>query len=125
MFVEVRNTAPGELPWVGPELMAYARRSDPLLTYWFGAECIAIVGFVPMGIVTDTAYLWMETTAYTHKHKTAVARLGKLTLMEVHKRYPRIVGECLVGSRSCNWLLWLGAKFGTPKGAAVPFVIEA
>lgn len=124
MFVEVRRTGPEDLIDPGPELLEYAQRSDPLLTYWFGSECIAIVGFVPLGILSTTAYLWMQSTEHTPNHKLAVARLAKLTLDQIRDRYQCIVGECLVDSPSCAWLRWLGAGFGPPSGrGAIPFMI--
>lgn len=125
MWVEVRNITPEQLPdWAYPELVDCAKRSDPLLAYYFGQDLIAIVGFIPLGILTGTAYLWMQSTEATFEHKTAVARLGRLTLREVRTRYPRIVGECVAGSRSIKWLEWLGAHMGQPRGRAVPFLIE-
>lgn len=125
MWVTVSRITVGELPaWAGGDLIECARKSDPLLTYHFGDELIAIVGFIPAAVITDTAYLWMESTGATAKHPLAVARLGRLTLQEIGLRYRRIIGECMAGSRSIVWLKWLGARFGEPNGAAVPFIIE-
>ena len=124
MFVEIRRITAEELPdWADASLRDYAQRSDPLLTYWFGEELIAIVGFIPFGILSSTAYLWMQETPATFQHPTAVARQGLLTLREIRKRYTRIYGECAVGSRSIRWLRWLGARFAEPVGRSVPFLI--
>lgn len=123
MFVEIRRTAVGDLPNPYPDLVDCANRSDPLLTYWFGPECIAIVGFIPLGIISTTAYLWMQNTPYTDKHPVAVARLGRLTLHEIASRYPCVIGECILNSPGHRWVKWLGARFGESNGIAVPFMI--
>lgn len=123
MFVDVRPTRPEELVNPYPDLLACAQRSDPLLTYWFGDECIAIVGFIPLGIISTTAYLWMQTTEHTDKHPVAVARLGRLTLAQIRDRYPCVIGECITNSPGHRWLSWLGARFAEPAGIAIPFMI--
>lgn len=124
MFVRIQPITADQLPIEGEALRRYAAMSDPLLAYWFAEDLIAVVGFVPLGVLGGTAYLWMQETPGTFRHPTAVARLGKLTLREIAVRYPRIIGECRVGSKSIRWLEWLGAKFAEPVGVSAPFVIE-
>lgn len=102
---------------------SFGGQSTIILAYWFGAELIAIAGFIPTAALTDTAYIWMQSALAAEHHKLMVGRVGILTLREVRKRYPRIVGHCMVGSRSVDWLKSLGAKFFDPKGNLTSFLI--
>lgn len=135
MNVEVKRIGVAELVqicWAIKDLSAdeiariskFGGQSTVILVYWFGAELIAIVGFIPTAALTDTAYIWMQSTPNVARHKLMVCRLGILTLREIRKQYPKIIGHCMVGSRSIAWLKSLGARFGTPIDTIIPFIIE-
>ena len=97
--------------------------SRPALAYWWGEELLAIIGFVPTAIITDTAYCWVQTFPVAAKHKLIFGRQAVLTLREVRTVYPRIIGHCEETS-SMKWLRSLGAKFQHAQGSLIPFVIE-
>jgi hypothetical protein len=85
--------------------------SDPALAYWLNGDLVAMAGFIPVALITDTAYLWMQTTNVTHKYPLAVCRVGIQTLTIVKTRYPKIIGHCSQGPRSERWLESLGARW--------------
>lgn len=85
--------------------------SDPAMAYWLNYELVALAGFIPVALITDTAYLWMQTTKATYKYPLAVCRVGIQTLTAAKARYPKIIGHCSQGPRSERWLESLGARW--------------
>lgn len=83
--------------------------SDPAMAYWLNYELVALAGLIPVALITDTAYLWMQITKVTHKYPLAVCRVGVQTLTAAKARYPKIIGHCSQGPRSERWLESLGA----------------
>ena len=104
-------------------MVAFGEKSAPLLAYRFKGALIALVGFIPQD--PNTAYLWMQTTPHTDKHKVVVGLLARRTIALLSKRYPKIIGHCTPGTRSITWLRSLGARFEQQEGKAVMFTIGA
>jgi hypothetical protein len=128
MWVTTRRITVEDLPALGqdePWVRRFVDRSDPALAYSMDGELIAVAGFVPVGsVLTDTAYLWMNSTPAVARHKVAVGRWGIQTLREVRRlKYPRIIGHCEAGSRSVLWLRSLGARFTPGPRGTVEFEI--
>lgn len=90
---------------------AGARASDPIIACWMGADLVAMLGFIPQGILTGTAYVWMEWTPALERHRYTTVRWSREIIKEARTRYPRIVGRCGYGPQSKRWLESLGAKF--------------
>lgn len=90
---------------------AGARASDPIVGCWMGEDLVAMLGFIPQGILTGTAYVWMEWTPALARHKYATVRWSREIIREARTRYPRIVGRCGYGAQSKRWLESLGARF--------------
>ncbi len=97
-------------------------RSDPALGFWWQGALHAVVGFIPTAIITDTAYCWLQVMPSIAEHKLLAGRQGKLVIVEIRKRYPRITGHCFEES-SIRWLRSLGAEFGESNGKLLPFII--
>lgn len=88
-------------------------------------KVICLWGLIPPTLLSDQAYLWLYTTPAADAHQFILVRRGQIEMKKMLEEYPKIVGHCEVDApRSIRWLGWLGAKFGPPVGALIPFVIE-
>ena len=96
---------------------------------WIGKrdeEILCFMGLIPPTLLSDRAYLWLQTTPAMPDHVFVFVRHSQLVLAEMLKEFPMIVGHCEASqTKSIRWLRWLGATFGTPIGRAVPFEIRA
>lgn len=101
-----------------------AENSDPAVSVWLGDMLLALGGFIPLGILTGTAFVWMNHTPAAAHHPTAIIRTGRQVLAVARSRYPRVIGNCSLGPRSEAWLTSLGAKFVSAAGVTKHFVIE-
>jgi hypothetical protein len=91
--------------------VAIARASEPILGCWVDGALVAIVGFIPQGLLTGTAYYWMEWTPAVRQFPKTTARWGHYITREALGRYPRLWGTCSAGGQSRRWLERLGARF--------------
>lgn len=81
-------------------------------------------GLVPPTLLSDKAYLWLYATPAVDDHKFMFVRHSQLVMEEMRTHYPSIYGVCEADNRrAIRWLKWLGAKFGPPFGAHIPFLI--
>ena len=82
-------------------------------------------GVVPPTLMSDQAYLWLYTTEALAEHKFIFVRHSQRVIERLLDEYRALVGHVLVGNDlAFRWLRWLGAEFGEPIGALVPFRIE-
>ncbi len=99
------------------------------LWVWIGKkddEVLCFMGLIPPTLLSDRAYLWLQTTPAMQDHVFTFVRHSQLLLAEMLKEFPLIVGHCEASqTKSIRWLRWLGAEFGTPIGRAIPFEIRA
>lgn len=90
-----------------------------------GDKLLCIWGLIPPTLLSDQAYLWLQTTPAAEEHQFILVRRGQIEMKKMLEEYPRIVGHCEVDApQSMRWLGWLGAKFGEPDGGLIPFVIN-
>jgi len=97
---------------------------------WLGADdskVMAIWGLIPPTLMSDTAYLWLFTTAHLAGHEFMFIRHSKRAIEAALQEFPTIVGHCEVTNlRAQQWLRWLGASFGDPVfNKVLPFTIKA
>lgn len=96
---------------------------------WVGYEDDKVIGFwglIAPTLLSDRAYLWLYTTEHLHDHVFLFIRHSQRAMQEMLTLYPLIVGHCaLSATKSIRWLRWLGAEFGQPVGALLPFEIRA
>ena len=134
MWAEVRRIGGDEaeglnqrfIGLAGDDLLALrlaADRSDPALAVYMGKELMALVGFIPLGLISGTAYAWLQPTEGMTKFKLAFVRVGWEIFAEARKRYPIIHGHCSLGPRSEAWLRSCGARFLDTDAKAKPYVI--
>jgi hypothetical protein len=100
-----------------------AHFSRPLLAGMYGDELLAVFGFVPQTVISDTAHLWVYTTPAVDTHRTIFARTSKSVIDNMLEQYPEIVGYCFT-TKAMIWLRWLGAEFSPPRRNAHPFTIR-
>jgi hypothetical protein len=95
---------------------------------WIGLiddKLACIWGLIPPTLISDRAYLWLYTTDVIKEHSFVLVRHSQLIMEEMLKKYSSIYGHALVGNdKAIRWLKWLGAKFGEPEGAGIPFKIS-
>lgn len=96
---------------------------------WIGLEddeVLCFLGLIPPTLLSDRAYLWLQTTAAMREHVFLFVRYSQKVIVEMLQQFPLIVGHCeLSATKSVRWLRWLGAEFGDPEGQAIPFSIRA
>lgn len=82
-------------------------------------------GLIPPSLISDQAYLWLQTTDLVEKHKFLFIRHSQIHMQKMLEKYPIIIGN--VDTRFPNnirWLRFLGAQFADPIGFGAPFVIR-
>lgn len=81
-------------------------------------------GLVPPSLISDRAYLWLYVTEAVEENKFIFVRYSQRVMEDLRKLYPTIYGVCEVGNaRAIRWMHWLGAEFGYPTDAVIPFMI--
>lgn len=83
-------------------------------------------GLIPPTVLSDQAYLWLQTTDLVEANKFMFIRWSQRYMEKMLTLYPTIIGN--VDTRFTNnirWLKFLGAKFDQPIGYGVPFTIRA
>ena len=100
-----------------------ADRSDPALAVYMGEELGAMVGFIPLGLVSGIAYAWLQPTPIMDRYKIGFVRMGRAIFAEARKRYSIIYGHCSLGPRSEAWLRSCGARFLESDAVAKPYII--
>ena len=103
----------------------YVAKSTILYAAFASGKLIGLCGLITPTLLSDRAYLWLQTTEAAQEHEFILVRQSQIAVKEMLKKYPTIVGHCAVGAeRSIRWLKWLGAAFGEPEGEMLPFVIR-
>lgn len=114
-----------DLDEIGQKTMDFCLLMSTVIWAGFIDNRLACIwGVIPPTLMSNQAYLWLYTTDVIKGHEFILVRHSQLVIDEVLKEYPSIVGHAIIGSdKSIRWLKWLGAKFGSPQGTAVPFRI--
>lgn len=102
------------------------RNSTRIWAGLVGPDLVAMWGLIPPTLMSDTAYLWLITTAHLRQHQFVFIRHSQRAVEAMLAEYPEIVGHTLIENRRAQqWLRWLGAKFGDPINNTVyPFTIS-
>lgn len=89
-------------------------------------EVACVWGFIQPSLLSQEVYLWLLTTDLVEEHKFLFVRHSQRHIEQMLKRYPLIVGDCVIGdSKAMKWLRHLGAVFGEPDEKKIPFSIKA
>lgn len=147
MAVDVRLATPEDAAWFAPRLRAsdtaeLTAASGPgilaTLTQSIEAaprrafvaetdgEPMALFGFVPWGMLSNTASPWMVGTDTLLRHGRALVRLGRAYCEAAEQEHPVLVNFVDVrNTASVRWLKRLGFKFDAPAPyglAGLPFM---
>lgn len=102
----------------------FAATSQYLIGFADG-EIVCIWGLAPPTLCSDSAYLWLYTTAALKGHEFLFVRHSQRAIEEMLNTYSAIVGHTAEGAeRTHRWLKWLGAEFGYPEKGLIPFTIR-
>jgi len=95
---------------------------------WAGfirGKLACIWGVIPPSLMSDQAYLWLNTTEVLKGHEFIFVRHSQRVFEELLEEYPSVVGHVIIGAdKAYRWLRWLGAEFGPPQGMVVPYRIS-
>ena len=87
-----------------------------------GLACIW--GLIPPTLLSNQAYLWLNTADLIKGHQFLLVRHSQLVMEEMLEEYPSICGHAIIGNdKAIRWLKWLGATFSEPQGRGLPFRI--
>lgn len=82
-------------------------------------------GLVPPTIMSDRAYLWLQTSSLLEEHKFLFVRHSQRWIEDALLLYEEIVGFCRPDNASAiRWIEWLGGEFKRPFGSRADFVIR-
>jgi|SRR5580692_122272 hypothetical protein len=106
--------------------IAYGQLSNPILSFSWKGDLLGVLGFIPIGILSGTAYLWLQHAPAASEHRLITGRIARLTIRDMLRVYPRMIGDCVADwPESVAWLASLGARFGPRRGRGLPFEIGA
>ena len=116
------------LPTLDQESMHRAMHNSTRL--WVGMEgrdVLAVWGLIPPTLLSDSAYLWLFTTAALKSHVFLFVRHSRRQIELMLQEYPTLEGHTAIDNRRAQqWLRWLGAEFGPPiHGSVLPFTIRS
>lgn len=95
---------------------------------WVGradGELACVWGLIPPTMMSEQAYLWLNTTDVVDDHTFVFVRMAQCYMEKMLEMFPTIVGHCAISQpRAKRWLQWMGARFGVGDGVKVPFTIQ-
>lgn len=107
------------------ELRLFISLSSEVYTGMVDGEVACVWGLVPPSLLSESAHLWLWSNDLCDKHPFLLVRHSQMAMKHMLQQYPEIVGYCDVRQkRSRQWLTWLGATVGPPRGFLAPFVIR-
>lgn len=82
-------------------------------------------GLIPKSLMSDRAYLWLQTTPLVEERKFLFVRHSQRWVEQSLKDYGEIVGFCRPeNALAIRWIEWLGGEFQRPFGIRADFVIR-
>lgn len=106
-------------------IMRFTRSCSNLWVGMEGEDVLGFCGLIPPSLISDTAYLWLQTTDKLREHVFTFVRNSQMVVRDMLEIYPTIVGDCRIeDERAQVWLKWLGAVFGEPTATHIPFEIR-
>ncbi len=109
------------------ERKSFSRVLGSTAAVWVGkvdGHLVCIWGLVPPSLADDRAYLWLHATERVREYEFTFVRQSQIAVRKMLEMFPTIYGHCETDAvRSRRWVKWLGATFGEPEGALIPFQI--
>lgn len=82
-------------------------------------------GLVPPSLMSDKAYLWLQTTPLAEENKFLFVRHSQRCIEVMLEEYGELVGFCRPDNAAAiRWIEWLGGDFVRPFGTRADFVIR-
>lgn len=97
--------------------------SDPALVLVADGRPYTVVGFVPLAVMTTSAYAWMQWTPEIYKHRVASTRICREVFNAALAQYSSIFGHCSFGPKPMRLFERLGARFGVDPQNGKPFFV--
>ena len=91
-------------------MLSAAQVSEVLLAGMYRDEALGFLGFVPVTLISDSAYMWGWVSPVGQAHPLLIARYSRAVVASALDRWPIIIGNCLT-RQAVQWLSWLGADF--------------
>lgn len=86
--------------------------SARLYVGFVNGEVLGFYGVIPTSLISNTGYLWLETTPLVEKHVFTFIRTSRIAVQEMLQTYSRLAGQCRVDDEATKKrLAWLGAEF--------------
>lgn len=106
-------------------IMRFTRSCSNLWVGMVGEDVLCFYGLIPPSLISDTAYLWLQTTDKLQEHVFTFVRNSQMVVRDMLEIYPTIVGDCRIqDERAQVWLKWLGAKFVQSNSTHLTFEIR-
>jgi hypothetical protein len=87
-------------------------RSNHKWSVYVNGEFVCIFGMHPMGLLSDTAIIWMLGTDLIEKHKGAFIRHSQEYIQAMLTVYPILTNYCDVrNKKTIRWLKFIGFTF--------------
>lgn len=93
-------------------VLSAAKLASELLVVMYEDGPICYLGVVPPTILSDSAYIWMISTAYGDAHPYIFGRYGSKIMETILCKYRVVFGDCF-SPKSARWLKHIGAVFTT------------
>jgi len=87
-----------------------AALSMHILVGIYNNKPLCYIGFIPLSVMSDTAYIWAMVNEDTTRHKLIFGRHAKAVVARAMEAYTKIIGHCF-NETSAKWLSSLGAVF--------------
>ena len=71
------------------KLVEAGNMSMPMLAGIYRGELLCLVGFIPVTLFSDAAYIWVHVTEAGEAHKLIFARHAYDVITKAHAIYPR------------------------------------
>lgn len=116
-----------KLPKVEQEIMHRAMSTSSRVWVGYdGEKILAYWGVQPPSLLSDRAYLWLQTTEHLREHVFVFIRYSQRAVASMLQEYSILYGHTVVSNtHAIRWLRWLGAEFGPEYRGCVPFEIRA
>jgi hypothetical protein len=99
--------------------------SDIIYAGIIDGEYACCWGLVPPSMMSDKAYLWLQTTAKVEEHKFLFVRHSQRCVEKMLESYEELVGFCSPENKAAiRWIEWLGGEFKKPFAGRVDFSIR-
>lgn len=97
---------------VWTKLSAVLAVSDEVYVGLIDGEYVCCWGLIPPSMMSDKAYLWLQTTPEIEEYKFLLVRHSQRCVEVMLETYEELVGFCTPeNTQAIKWIEWLGGEF--------------